>query len=78
MLEMNVLVMELNLGFSLLLAYIIPDREKSYWMECLKKSTQLRNFNIQSMQGFHNKKNNMSNCAVIYIYKLTATISNRQ
>lgn len=29
--------MELNLGFSLLLAYIIPDREKSYWMECLKK-----------------------------------------
>lgn len=43
-----------------------------------ENSHNLRNFNIQSMQGFHNKKNNMSNCAVIYIYKLTATISNRQ
>lgn len=44
MLEINVLVMELNLGFSLLLAYIIPDKEKSYWMECLKKSTQFTQF----------------------------------
>lgn len=37
MLEMNVLVMELNFGFFFLLVYIILDREKLYWMECLKK-----------------------------------------
>lgn len=43
-----------------------------------ENSHNLRNFNIQSMQGFKNKKNNMSNCAVIYIYKLKATNSDRQ
>lgn len=37
MLEMNVLVMEFNFGFFFLLVYIILDREKLYWMECLKK-----------------------------------------
>lgn len=43
-----------------------------------ENSHNLRNFNIQSMQGFKNKKNNMSNCAVIYFYKLKATNSDRQ